>query len=374
MIRKNAARSPEKTIEQRHITGLDDADIVAIRTGGGNVVYAKTDGSLWIAPYDDDHITARPAQIGANVALGAPGEANFSVSRRGTVSYIEEGPRTLGIVTRQGRLHLAVNDRRNFSSPRFSPDGKRISVDFTDSTGRDVYVVSLDSSRMSRATFQRDAHNASWFPDGASLIFTSYRLGALGIYKTRPGSSAIDSVFTAPSLQYSGEWLHDRSAIVTTAVNLAPRSREDIAVVADSGRGPVVAKLADQYRTRMPSVSRDGKWVAFVSNRTGLDQVYISRWDSIDARGRVSTSGGVEPVWSADGKTLYYRETSTNFLIALSFRTSPAIAITKKTPLFPMSDIVPGVTHANYDVSPDDSSFVVVRRSSESQVRVIKRK
>jgi hypothetical protein len=329
MIRKSSTPTSDPKIVQHHIAGLDYGDIVAIRTGGGHAAYVRSDGSLWIAPYGDDRITGRSVQIGSNVSIDGADEAGFSISRNGTVSFIEEGPRTLGVVTRQGKLHLATNERRNFSSPRFSPDGKSISVDFSDSTGRDIYIVSLDSSRMSRATFERDAHNAAWLPSASAFTFTSYRLGALGIYRTRPGSRAVDSVYTSPSLQYSGEWLHDGSGIVTTARNLGTASGDDIALIADSGRGPLIAKLADRYRTRMPSVSRDGKWIAFVSNRTGRDEVYVSAWDQVDSRGRVSTSGGTEPLWSADGKTLYYRETSTDFLVALGFRTAPSVAITK---------------------------------------------
>jgi dipeptidyl aminopeptidase/acylaminoacyl peptidase len=372
MIRKNAVNR-ERNIEPFRIAGLDDHDIVAIRSGGDQAAYVKSDGSLWIAPFDDDshRVTGPPKQIGSNVAIGGPDEAEFSISRKGTVSYIEEGPRTLAIVTRSGRLHPAVISRENYSSPRFSPDGRKISVDFTDSTGRDVWIVTLETAQMRRATHERDAHNAAWAPDGRSLTFTSYRLGALGIYRANPETHAIDSVFTSSSLMDSGEWLEDGSGIVTTALNLSARSGLDLAFIRDSARGPVMAKLADQYRTRMPAVSPDGKLVAFVSNKMGRDHIFLSRWDSVDTWGRVSTSGGVEPVWSRDGKTLFYRETSTGYLVALSVRTIPTLAITAKTPLFPMTDIVPGVTHANYDVSPDDSTFVVVRRSSTGEVKVV---
>jgi dipeptidyl aminopeptidase/acylaminoacyl peptidase len=374
MIRKNSKPARQNNAEPVHIAGLNVDDVVAIRTGGGRAAIVRADGSLWIAPFDDDarRITARPVQVGSDVALGNTDEAQFAISRKGTVSFIEEGPRTLGIVTRRGMFHVITNDRHNYSSPRFSPDGKNISVDFTDSTGRDIWIVDIARPRLTRATFERDAHNAAWMPDGRNITFTTYRLGSLGIYRTRPESRVIDSVITSPSLLYSGEWLHDGSGIVTTAVDLSAQSGSDIAFVADSGRGPIVNRISTRARERMPVVSPDGKWLAFVSNQSGRDQVYISRWDSIDTRGRVSTSGGVEPVWSKDGKTLYYRETSTQYLIALSFQTKPSLSITAKTPLFPMTDIVPGVSHANYDVSPDDSTFVVVRRSGSGEVKSVR--
>jgi hypothetical protein len=107
VIRQNSKLTRESGIELHHIRGLGEDDIVAIRYGGGKVAYARADGSLWSAPFDESNrrITGKPAQIGSNVALGAPGEAQFSISRKGTVSFIEEGPRMLGIVTKRGMLH-----------------------------------------------------------------------------------------------------------------------------------------------------------------------------------------------------------------------------------------------------------------------------
>jgi Tol biopolymer transport system component len=279
-------------------------------------------------------------------------------------------------VTREGRLREATSERRNFSSPRFSPNGERISFDFADSAGRDIWTVRHDEGTLSRATFERDAHDAVWTPDGKFLTFTSFRRGALGIYRASPGAHAQpDSLFTAQPLVYSGEWLKDGSGLMTTASNLAPRSGLDVAFIDSAGRGPIVPVVVDEYRARFPSVSPDGKWLAFVSDRSGRNEIYVRSRARGGATARVSQRGGTEPVWSPSGVELYYRETATGFMVAAMIRADSSNSTIRGGTLdylFSVRDMVPGVTHANYDISPNGWTLVMVRRSLDSRVHILR--
>jgi hypothetical protein len=348
---------------------------VELRYVAGHVIYVKPDGSLWVAPFDKDQgrVTDAPLQIGAHVAITPNGIAQFAVSRNGNVAYLPEGPRTLVLVSRDGRMHNVTEDRRMFSSPRFSPDGKNISVDINDADRRDVWTIKLNGGNFTRATSMLDAHDATWTPDGKSITFTSYRLGALGVYRQKIGaSSSPDSVITAQSLSYSGEWLHDGSGLVTVATNLRPKSGLDIALISDSGRGPIVPVLADQFDTRFPAVSHDGQWLAYVSNVSGRDEVYVRRWNRNGAPWRISGGGATEPVWSPDGSMLFYRETRTQFLVLASLLRSPdRVLVATKQGLFPIGAMVPGFNHANFDLSPDGQSFVMILRSAPSGIKVV---
>ena len=237
-------------------------------------------------------------------------------------------------------------------------------MDFYDRGGRDVWTVNAKSGATERATFQGDAHDAAWTPDSKSITYTSYRLGALGIYRARPGErNSVDSVFTTESLVYSGEWLKDGSAIVTVASDVAPQSRLDIVSIANSGRGPLVSIIANRFETRFPAVSPNGRWLAYVSNDTGADEVYIRALKGSAPPVRLSLWGGTEPVWSPDGKELFYRDIRSQDLIAASLSADSTLVLIDKRRLFPIGDMVPGFTHANYDVSPDGSTFVMIRRS-----------
>lgn len=351
------------------------APIIDLRYLAGHVIYVQPDGSLWIAPFDKDEerVTGAPLQIGENVAITADGIAQFAVSRNGNVSYLPEGPRTLVLVSRDGRMHNVVDDQRMFSSPRFSPDGRNISVDINDRDRRDVWTVALDGGGLKRATSMLDAHDAAWTPDGKSITYTSYRLGALGVYRQKVGAHATpDSVITAQPLSYSGEWLRDGSGLVTVATNLRPKSGLDIALISDSGRGPIVPVLADQFDTRFPAVSRDGQWLAYVSNVSGRAEVYVRPWNRQGTPWRISAGGGIEPVWGPDASTLFYRETREQFLVSASLLRSPdRVLVATRQGLFPIDAMAPGFNHANFDLSPDGQSFVMVLRSSPAAVKVV---
>lgn len=81
--------------------------------------------------------------------------------------------------------------------------------------------------------------------------------------------------------------------------------------------------------------------------------------------------GGTEPVWSPDGKEIFYRDTRSQFLIGASVRAGSTLVLIDKRPLFPIPDMIAGFTHANYDISFDGLTFVMVRRSAESKIRVL---
>jgi Tol biopolymer transport system component len=353
-------------------------DVVGMRSAAGILVYVKPNGTMWAAPFDEKRVrvTGNSVRIATGVAITGDGVAQFDVSKNGSVAYMTEGPRSLVFVTREGRLREATSERRNFSSPRFSPNGERISFDFADSAGRDIWTVRHDEGTLSRATFERDAHDAVWTSDGKYLTFTSFRRGSLGIYRASPGAHAPpDSLFTAPPLVYSGEWLKDGSGLMTTASNLAPRSGLDVAFIDSAGRGPIVPVVVDEYRARFPSVSPDGNWLAFVSDRSGRNVIYVRSRARGGATARVSQRGGTEPVWSPSGVELYYKETATGFMVAAMIRADSSNSTIRGGTLdylFSVRDMVPGVTHANYDISPNGWTLVMVRRSLDSRVHILR--
>jgi hypothetical protein len=353
-------------------------DVVGMRSAAGILVYVKPDGTMWAAPFDEKRmrVTGNSVRIAKGVAITGDGVAQFDISKNWSVAYMTEGPRSLVFVTREGRLREATSERRSFSSPRFSPNGERISFDFADSAGRDIWIVRHDGGALMRATFEGDAHDAVWTPDGKFLTFTSFKRGSLGIYRASPGAHAVpDSLFTAPSLVYSGEWLRDGSGLMTTASNLAPHSGLDVAFVDNAGRGPIVPVVVDDFRARFPAVSPDGKWLAFVSDRSGRDEIYVRSRAHGAATSRISQHGGTEPVWSPSGVELYYKETLTGFLVAAMIRTDSSGSTIRGgtiSYLFSARDMVPGVTHANYDISPNGWTLVMVRRSPDSRIHILR--
>jgi Tol biopolymer transport system component len=148
-----------------------------------------------------------------------------------------------------------------------------------------------------------------------------------------------------------------------------------VAFIDSAGRGPIVPLVVDDFRARSPAVSPDGKWLAFVSDRSGRDEIYVRSRAHDAATSRISQHGGTEPVWSPSGVELYYKETATGFLVAAMIRTDSSGSTIKGgmlSYLFPVRDMVPGVTHANYDISPNGWTLVMVRRSLNSRVHILR--
>jgi len=110
-----------------------------------------------------------------------------------------------------------------------------------------------------------------------------------------------------------------------------------------------------------------------VSDQSGREEVYVRDLAGERDQVLVSVDGGNEPLWSPDGRELYYRETKQEnpYLVAAKIATTPALAVTGRARLFAIPDIVGTAPHANYDVSPDGKTFVMVRSSPAARVVVI---
>jgi Tol biopolymer transport system component len=357
-------------------TQLIDASIVDIRYTRGFLVYALTNGNLEAVSFDsrDGRVDGGAVTIATGVSLTGTGAAQFAVADNGTVAYVPEAARSLVLVDRSGSSRSAVDENHNFHSPRFSPDGRRVAVDFTSPDGRDVWVLRLADGTLSRTTFLRDGHDPSWAPDGSSLSFISTRSGVLGIYRIHPGSAEPpESLLASSQLGYTGIWLHDGSAVVTAATGLEEGSHSDIGIVRNGGRGPIDPLVATRFEEQFPAVSPDNQWLAFGSVQSGREQVYVRRLDGTGDQVQISLSGGNEPLWGPDGHELFYRASTAGAaeLMVATLQTSPSLAVTSRRALFSVADIATATPHSNYDISPDGKTFVMVRLNPASRIMVI---
>ncbi len=356
---------------------LIDVAAVEVRATAGYLLHVRPDGTMWAAPFDNasGRITGREVQIANGVSVTGTQVAQWAVAPTGTVAYIPEEPRTLVLVGRDGAMRPAVPLQRNYHSPRFSPDGRQLAVDFTSTDGRDVWILSLAQRTLSRATFTRDGHDATWMPDGRAMTFTSfYDGGNLGLMRVRPGSSApAERLIASAKLAYTGVWLPDASALVTVAAELELKSGTDLAMVDSGGRGPIRPLITNQFDTQFPAVSPDGRWLAYVSNQSGAQRVFVRQLSGEADEIQVSLDGGTEPVWNRNGRELFYLGVTRGGveLIAAEVRTSPAFEVTSRRSLFDASEIVGSNPHANYDVAPDGQSFAMVRRSPANRIVVL---
>ncbi|TFG47805.1 MAG: serine/threonine-protein kinase, partial [Gemmatimonadales bacterium] len=326
---------------------------VEVKYTSGYLVSVLGDGTMLAAPFDPKQrrITGSAVTVATGVSTTGSGVAQIAVAPNGTVAYIPEEPRSLVFVDRSGGVRPVLAERYNYHAPMFSPDGRRIAIDMSDIEGRDVRVLSIGERNLTRATFDRDGHDATWTPDGRFLTYTSLKTGKLGIYRTRPGrAEPADLLMESESLGFSGYWLPDGRGLVTVASSLNPESGLDIALVTNGGRGPMEPLAASRFTETHPAVSPDGRWLAYVSDQSGDSEVYVRPLGLDGDLVQVSRGGGGEPLWSPDGRELFYRGEVDGEprMVVASVQTAPAFSVTARRPLFSVADMVTATPHRNY--------------------------
>ena len=357
------------------MTSLFDFPVVEIRYTAGVLVYARPDNTLNAVGFDLDRraVTGDPILLADDVSLTGAGVAQFAVSGNGTVIYLPSFGRELVATDRHGSARPLLEQRLNYHSPRYSPNGRLIALDNTGADGRDVWVFDPEQKQLTRSTFDRDGHDPVWSSDGRTLLYVSAKTSALGIYRVRPGGGGRpDSIFTHATLGYSGTPLGSGDTLVTTISDLNGRSGTDIALIHGTPRR-IEPLIATPFEEGWVVPSPDGKWMAFTSTESGRQEVYLHPLSQDGIKVQVSIDGGSEPVWARNGRELFYRRPAGGQvqLMAAQVQLGQEARVLKRTILFDASDYEPAQPHANYDVAPDGQSFVMLRRSPSSHIVVI---
>jgi serine/threonine-protein kinase len=214
---------------------------------------------------------------------------------------------------------------------------------------------------VSRLTFEAMPDRAPrWSADGESVWFESNRgEGAHGIWSVRADGTGTPELIQPLERETAN---FDRSPDERWVVyGTAPEPSRDIYAV-EIGSGVEVPLAANpNFSETAPSISPDGKWIAYVSDETGRPQVYVRPFpDFQSGRWQVSDGAGVAPVWSESGDQIFYSTTSQMF--AARIEAGSSIRVLGHEPLF---NIPPGVTAQNargwYDVSNDGERFLMAR-------------
>jgi serine/threonine-protein kinase len=358
------------------ITKLFEFPVVELRYTAGVLVYARPDNTLNVVSFDPDKgvVTGEPLVLTDDVALTGAGVAQFAVSGNGTVVYLPSFGRELMQVGRNGTARRLTEDRLNYHNPKFSPDGRLIALDNTGSEGRDVWVFNREQQQLTRSTFDRDGHDPVWSRDGKFIYYLSQKNGVLGVYRVRPGGGGrADSVFANQANGYTGIPIGAGDTLVTVGSELNGRSGTDIALIHVGPPGRIEPLFASPFDEGWAMPSPDGKWLAFASDESGRQEVYLHPMSLEGVKVQVSIDGGGEPVWAANGRELFYRRLTggTAHLVVAELSLAPEPRVLKRTTLFDASEYEPAQPHVNYDVAPDGQSFVMLRRSPATHIVVI---
>jgi Tol biopolymer transport system component len=341
---------------------------------GDRLLYLRRDGTALVAPFDLDKLALTGP--GVPVLEGVPvsnGMANLTISRNGVLVF-EQGPSAandvqLVRVSREGVVSpIDTAWHGPFNSPAVSPDGRRVAVGVGLETGKlDIWIKELDRGPFTRLTFGGTNRRPAWSPDGRTVAFIhdtgtgpTGRGGTSVVYQ-RPvdGSTPqralarLDRQIQEVAWSPDGRWLLLRTDNGTAGAG-------DIVGVRTSGDTTPVPLVADQFTEVHPDISPDGRWIAYTSDESGTQEVYVRAFPGTTAgRWQVSNGGGVQPRWSADGRELYFG--SGNRLMAAQLRTTQGFGVTELKPVlsgvaFPIDRF-----HQVYDVLPGGKGLVFPR-------------
>ncbi|HKV74952.1 MAG TPA: hypothetical protein VJN95_10570, partial [Gemmatimonadales bacterium] len=335
--------------------------------GDGFLAWSLPDGTLFAAPFDlkAKRLTGPGRPVGGSVlsVLGFPPPVSVWGS---AMTYVPTRSRILTRVDRAGQPTAILSADRSYHSPRVSPDGRRLALDFTDQV-RDVWLFNLTDSTLTRFGFDSTAHDPTWLPDGRGLLFGAFRRSAIGMFRRRfDGRQAAESLLMSGSQVTAHTVTPDgRIAVAVSYVG----QQSDLITVPLDGRGKIDTLAATPYNEAYPALSPDGRWLAYVSDESGRNEVYVRTFPGFASKVQVSQAGGSEAVWARSGRELFYRSGSAAepWLVAAAVETSGEFRVTGRNRLFTMANFEFAIPHANYDVFPDGKSFVMVRQGRPGQ-------
>jgi serine/threonine-protein kinase len=328
----------------------------------GHLVF--THGSVLLAaPFDlaRYELTGNPVSILDGI-VRTPA-AQFSISDTGSLIYVPGGNQasshTLVWVDRDGKDEPLPIAPHSFSKPRLAPDGRQVAVVVDN---RRIWSYDIARATLTPLTAADAQTNFPvWTPDGSRLAFSSNRDGVLNMFLMPvDGGGPAERLTTSVLYQDPHSFSPDGRLLVF--VELHPSSAQDIWVLpTGSGRKPRPL-MTTQFVEAGPMLSPDGQWLAFVSNESGDNEVYVRPFSGSRKKTRISSDGGQELAWAPDGRELFYR--NGDRMMAVDIVTQPTLRPGKPRLLFERA-FAKGGPWRDYDVSLDGRRFLMLKPTRE---------
>ena len=334
----------------------------------GQLVYATLAGAVMAVPIDGDHVTVNsPVPLVQDVVVDPNGGAKAAVSASGTLVYRSGRSENQPMIVRGGATPL-IAELRDYSSPRFSPDGKRVALTISRPEGPDVWVYDRAQNTLTKVTSEGSNQRPEWSHDGKRLLFASARGGQSAFWwQPADGSGAAELLYKPVEgdpyeavLSPDGHWLVYR----TGPGGKPSRSIFAVELVGEHKSVPLVTGNS----SLTPRLSPDGHWLAYQSNESGTFEIYVRPFPGPGGKVQVSSGLGTEPLWAASGRMLYYR--SGRDVVGVSVTTGASLTLGERKVVL-TGDFLQNPSHPNYDVSPDGSEFLMIRRAGEDVLTIV---
>ena len=342
------------------------------------VSFDPTSGSVSGGPVPVIESVFRPSASGA--------AAGLTISAAGTLAYVPPvnttlPRRNLVWVARDGREQAIQAPPRTYLHPRVSPDGTRVAVMFPDEKlNLDIWVWEFGSQTSTRITSDPAVDGEPiWMPDGQKIIFTSRRTGEITLFSQAANAAGkaeplvqLNRQNTAlPAISPDGRYVVLRDAeLGSSYLGIADLRAQPDGQPQSTGGGPAKPLVKTEFEEYNAEIAPNSNWLAYQSNSSGTYEVYVRPFpDAASAVWTVSTAGGVEPVWSRDGRELFYRALDGG-VMRVSIVPGSTWKASAPTRLFDggsyvfvaRDDLRIGLSRT-YDVSPDGQKFLMLKNA-----------
>ncbi|MEO5587942.1 MAG: protein kinase [Gemmatimonadaceae bacterium] len=337
----------------------------------GILVYVTTTGTVMGVHIDvgKRRVVGTPVQIVTDVSINpTSGLARAALSRTGTLFY-QSGTQLsqLVLATKAGTSRTVLEELREYGFPRLSPNGRQVALAIGAADRRDIWLYELGSGTLTRLTTEGTLNERpEWSPDGKRVLYRSDQGGRAAIW-WRPAdlSAPAAALLAGPREDFFEAVISPDAKYIAYQLDTAGADVYYRALTGDTKPVAIANSVATEM---MPRISPDGRWIAFTTNESGQPEVVVQPFPGPGGRVQVSNGGGSEPVWSRDGRQLFYR--GDEKFMSSTVRTGPTFTVAVRDTLFADEYMYATNPHANYDVMPD-GSFIFLKAASEGNMVVV---
>lgn len=351
----------------------------------GHLVFGQ-DGKLRAASFDLKKLktTGPDVQMPGNIRMGFRGRFTpFSIAKNGTLIYIPPAETcTLVWVADQNDLEPFAAIPDLYLCPRLSPDEEQVAVTVVDGKGSQVWIYDRNRNSRSQLTIEGDNNVLPcWVPpEGERLAFSSGRRvkGGRQLFWQPVGRSGEAESLLQPSknVHYPVSWSPNGRFLAYMESTLDTWNIWILPMGNDGKPGEPRPFLCDEGSNEVSPMFRptDGRWIAYVSNKTRQEEVYIRefQWDNLSGGLEIpiSSGGGTEPVWSRDGSKLFYRSSKEMMEVTIDPEPDIRTGVGAPQPLFKDNSYERGGDLPDYDVA-SDGRFLMIHESAPTRIEVV---
>ncbi|HYV97229.1 MAG TPA: protein kinase [Gemmatimonadaceae bacterium] len=332
------------------------------------LIYVTSGGVVTAVSFDvrRGKTTSAPVPLATDVVVfPSTGTAQAALSATGTlITQSGVGNTQLTVADLAGHGRALAPGVRAYSYPRLSPDGTKIAATVSASALREIVVYDIGNRTTTRVTAADGVNDRpEWSADGTHILYRSSRAAASTLWWRRADLSAPEQMLLGNDRDgfFEGVIAPDGKTLVYQIDDGDANLRYRL-TSGDTTSHAISETTGTESQAR---VSPDGKWIAFVTSESSRDEVVVQPFPGPGAVTPVSVNGGREPVWSRDGKKLFYRDNLS--FIAANVRTSPTFSVVSRDTLF-RDRFARGAYHANYDVMPDGAHLLVLEAMEQAQL------